>query len=291
MPNQLEHRPILRETIAEVQAQLGGDLQRLTVERAVVGLFFSGVKLSNGTAGICFTPVKEIPESVCCPSSAAAIPNAGRLSGVSVTEYLAYLHEGRPLKTALGIAALNALSETCRQVHPPKGYRITPIQDSPGDLRISDAAYVIVVGALVPYLRMLKKRGRPFGILEKDIRTLRDDEMPFYVEPDQASAAIGRADHLIVTGTTLLNGTLEGILAAARSGAEIDVVGPTVSMLPEAFFERGVTALGGVSCVDPDRLLNTLAEGGSGYHFFGRSAQQIVMRRNEELMTRRGPVS
>jgi uncharacterized protein (DUF4213/DUF364 family) len=282
MSNELEHLPILHETIAEVKARLGEDLRGLTVERAVIGLFFSGVKLSNGTAGICFTPVKEIPESVCCPSSAAAMPNAGRLSGRSVAEYLAHLHEGRPLKTALGIATLNALSETCRQMHPPEGYTITPVQDSPNDMHFKDGAYVVVVGALVPYLRLLKKRGLPFGILEKDERTLRDDEMPFYVPPDRAPAAIGRADHLIITGTTVLNGTLEGILEAARAGAEIDVVGPTVSMLPEAFFRRGVTSLGGVSCVDPDTLLDTLAEGGSGYHFFGRSAQQMVMRKKQE---------
>jgi uncharacterized protein len=40
-----------------------------------------------------------------------------------------------------------------------------------------------------------------------------------------------------------------------------------------------VTKLGGVSCVDPDTLLDILAEGGSGYHFFGKSARQIVMRK------------
>jgi uncharacterized protein len=260
---------------------LGQDLQDLTVERAVIGLFFSGLKLSNGKAGICFTPVKEIPESVCCPSSAAAIPDAGRLSGVPVSRYLAYLGEGRPLKTALGIAALNALSETCRQRQPTRGYSIEPVEGSPEDMPIEDDAYVVVVGALVPYMRMLKKRGRPFGILEKDVRTLRDDEIPFYVQPDQASAAISRADHLIITGTTLLNGSLEGILAVAKAGAEIDVVGPTVSMLPDAFFRRGVTTLGGIGCMDPDTLLDTLAEGGSGHHFFGKSARQIVMRKQE----------
>jgi uncharacterized protein len=278
MSDQVEGLPILNETVNELEALLGEELQHLRVERAVVGLFFTGVKLSNGAAGICATPVKEIPESVCCPSSVAAIPNAGKLRGAKVVDYLAYLSEGRPLKTALGIAAVNALSEACRQAHPPEGYTIAAVEDSPSDMQIQDDAYVVVVGALVPYLKLLKKRGRPFGILEKDVRTLRENEMPFYVAPEEADAAIAKADHLILTGTTVLNGTLEGILAAAKPGAEIDVVGPTVSMLPGAFFRRGVTSLGGITCVDPDRLLDTLAEGGSGYHFFGKSARQIVMR-------------
>ncbi|HPL54456.1 MAG TPA: DUF4213 domain-containing protein, partial [Bacillota bacterium] len=51
---------ILRETIRQVERVLEDKLDRLTVERAVLGLFFSGVKLSDGHGGLCFTPIKEI---------------------------------------------------------------------------------------------------------------------------------------------------------------------------------------------------------------------------------------
>ena len=51
------------------------------------------------------------------------------------------------------------------------------------------------------------------------------------------------------------------------------MVGPTASMLPDAFFRRGVYAVGGVRVTDPDPLLDILAEGGSGYHFFGKYAE------------------
>lgn len=280
MPSRQENSSIISETVAALETELGPDLRGLMVDRAVIGLFFSGVKLSDGSCGICFTPIKEIPESVCCPSSAAAMPNAGRLSRVSVTDYVKYLQQGRPLKAALGIAVLNALSQTCWRENPSRGYTILPIHDTLDDLDIPDEAYVVVVGALVPYLRMLKKRGRPFGILEKDVRTLKEDELPFFIEPEETMTAIGRADRMIITGTTLLNGALEGILKAAKPEAEIAVVGPTASMLPDAFFRRGVTVLGGVECTDADLLLDTLAEGGSGYHFFGKSARRIVIRKS-----------
>jgi hypothetical protein len=39
---------ILNETIAAVTDILGRDLDRIAVERAVIGLFFTGVKLSAG---------------------------------------------------------------------------------------------------------------------------------------------------------------------------------------------------------------------------------------------------
>lgn len=75
----MEQFEILREAVAQVEQQL--ELDKITVERAVFGLFFSGVKLSTGHGGLCFTPVKEMPEAVCCPSSARAMPLSGRLRG------------------------------------------------------------------------------------------------------------------------------------------------------------------------------------------------------------------
>src|SRR5260370_1839662 len=76
-----EEKTILHETIAAIVAILGRELAGITVERAVIGLFFTGVKLSNGIAGAWATPIKTIPEAVCCPSSAMAMPFPGKLRG------------------------------------------------------------------------------------------------------------------------------------------------------------------------------------------------------------------
>src|SRR6476646_2690902 len=46
-------KTILRETLAAISEILGPELDGLTVERAVIGLFFTGVKLSNGCRGLC----------------------------------------------------------------------------------------------------------------------------------------------------------------------------------------------------------------------------------------------
>lgn len=270
---------IIGETVEQIRAILGPKIDSLTVSRAVIGLFFTGVKLSNGAGGICFTPIKDIPEAVCCPSSARAMPSSGRLAGRSVDAHLKELTGDPPLKKALSIAVLNALSATCWEQSPPAGYTLeTGIDPVDGSL-IPEDAHVVVVGALAPYIKMLKGRDRPFSILEKDTRTLKLDEMPFYVPPEESSEAIAKADWLIITGTTVINDTLEGILSAARPGAEIILVGPTASMLPDAFFRRGIKAIGGITVTDADRLLDVLAEAGSGYHFYGKSAERLVIRK------------
>lgn len=241
---------ILEETLGKIREILGSDLDSITVERVVIGIFFTGVKLSDGSGGLCFTPpIKEIPEAVCCPSSARAMPYPpGRFVGRSVAEFLRDLppRAPPPLKKAVGIAILNALSESCWKHRPDHiretGRDILATVPLPG----GDGYVVVVGGALVPIIRRLKARGKPFGILELDLRTLKPDELPYAISPDNADAEVRRADMLVITGTTLINNTLEPpLLALARPGASIVVVGPTASMLPDAFFRRGVTILGG----------------------------------------------
>jgi len=52
-------------------------------------------------------------------------------------------------------------------------------------------------------------------------------------------------------------------------------------MLPESFSRRGINAIGGIMATDPDKLLDILAEAGSGYHFYGKSAERLVIDRDE----------
>lgn len=83
---------------------------------------------------------------------------------------------------------------------------------------------------------------------------------------------------LIITGTTLINDTLEDLLSMRKPGAKVVVMGPTASMLPEAFFRRGVSLPGGVIVTEADRVLDVIAEAGSGYHFFESGAERRSMR-------------
>src|ERR1700737_2510642 len=101
---------ILAETIAGIEQILADDLDRIDVERAAVGLFFTGVKLNTGVAGACATPLRSIPEAVCCPSSAMAMPFPGKLRGRRADLAREAL-SGYGIRRAVGIAAVNALAD------------------------------------------------------------------------------------------------------------------------------------------------------------------------------------
>ena len=276
---QSDSNSILGETIVTIRSILGRELEEITVERVVVGLFFTGVKLSNGSTGSCATPIKTIPEAVCCPSSAMAMPFPGKLAGRSAADLAGEALSGHGIRRAVGIATVNALADYCWQRRPHPEVELLPGLDAFDATEIRNGDRVVVVGAFVPFLKELKRRGQPYLVLEQDPATLKADELPFFRPAEQAAQILPQADVVLITGSTLVNNTLEDLLALTRSGTRVTIVGPTVGMLPDAFLARGADVLGCVKITAPDSFLDLLAEGGSGYHFFGRSAQKLVLAR------------
>jgi uncharacterized protein len=274
-----ESSSILGETMAAIRAVFGSELDEIEIERVVVGLFFTGVKLSNGTAGASATPIKSIPEAVCCPSSAMAMPFPGKMRGRRAAEVADQAFSDHGIRRAVGIAAVNALADCCWQRRPHPGVELRQGVDAFEATEIRPGDGVVVVGAFVPFLKELKRRGHAFLVLEQDPETLKADELPFFRPAEQAAQILPHADVVLITGSTLVNNTLEHLLALIRPEARVTVVGPTVGMLPDAFLARGADVLGCVRVTEPDEFLDLLAEAGSGYHFFGRSAQKLVLAR------------
>jgi len=271
--------PILEETIAGVREILGGELDAIGIERAVIGLFFTGVKLTTGEAGVCATPRDAVPGDVCCPFSAGAVPFAGKLAGSAAGELMRQSVSPDGICRAVGVATLNALAERCWAKRPHPRAVLQPATDAFDATEFRPGARVVLVGAFIPFLKQLKRRKQPFLVLEQNPAMLKAEEMPSYRPADTAPEIVPQADILLITGATLLNDTLEDLLALARAEARVAVVGPTVGMLPDPFLARGADILGTVRVTAPDELLDLLAEGGAAPHFLGRQAQKVVLAR------------
>ncbi len=265
---------ILLETKEELLKRI--DIRSITIERVVVGIFFTGVKLSTGQGGMCATPIKAIPAAVCCPSSAKEMPFSGKMEGRSIEWVLEQLDSPHILLKTIAIASLNALSA----MEFEKGhYEIDSETDSFDTVDIDKDSTVVVVGALVPILRKALKAESELYILEKDPSTLKHQELEHFVEADRFKEVVPKATHLIITGTTLINDTLDGLLEAASEDADIIVTGPSSSMIPDVFFRHKVKKLGGDIVRKPDECLDILAEAGAGYHLFGKSTEKILVER------------
>jgi uncharacterized protein len=283
----MQNQTIQAEIIADIEDILAGELDQICIERAVIGLFFTGVKLNTGVAAACATPLRSIPEAVCCPSSAMAMPFPGKLQGRPARGLLKETEATSGIRRAVGVATMNALADMCWDRRTRPDLELHTGVDAYDAAAIRPDEHVVVVGAFVPFMKSLKRTQRAFTVLEMDPATLKQDELQYFCPAERAASVLPSADVVLITGTTLVNDTLEDLLSLCRPSARVVLVGPTVGLLPDAFLRRGVDVLGGIRITEPDAFLDVLAEGGSGYHFFGHSAEKVVvMRKGQHPVSR-----
>lgn len=120
------------------------------------------MKLSSGHAGVAATPIGEIPEAGCCPTSAARMPQAGDLEGRPISEILKYALEVNVLKGAVGVATLNAISQSLLESERQMENQIAKDVDGFDLLNIQPHETVSLIGAFLPYIRRLKMMGSFF---------------------------------------------------------------------------------------------------------------------------------
>ena len=271
---------VVAETVEIIRERSPLPLEDVRVRDVVIGVFFTGITLSSGHAGAAFTPIGEIPEAVCCPTTAARMPKAGSLVGRPLSEILNYALDGNVLKSAIGVAALNGLSQAILETRHRERYRIVKDVDGFDLLEIQPHETVSLIGAFGPYIRRLKTMGNPLFIIEKNPQTLRPEEMKFYRPESQMAPTLERSDAVIITGTAIVNHSIDGILACLKQGHRAAIIGPTASMIPDAFFQRGINVIAGVRIVDPPSMIEILKQGGSGYHLLTECGERIAFMRD-----------
>jgi uncharacterized protein (DUF4213/DUF364 family) len=270
---------VIVDTIEILKEKTPTPLQDLWIDDLVIGIFFTGVKLSTGHAGVAFTPIGEIPEAVCCPTTAARMPQAGNLEGSPVSEILKYALDPNVLKSAIGVATLNALSQLVIESEESAGYQITKDADGFDLLEIQPRETVSLIGAFGPYIRRLKMMGNPFFIIEKNPQTLRPDEMKYYKSDSEMATTLKNSDDIIITGTAIVNHTIDTILSYITSNKRTAIIGPTASLIPDAFYRRGLDIMAGVRIMDPGLMIKILKQGGSAYHLQKECSEKIAFIR------------
>jgi uncharacterized protein len=129
------------------------------------------------------------------------MPQAGDLEGRPISEILKYALEANVLKSVIGVAALNAISQCFLESEGQMGNQIAKDVDSFDLLEIQPHETVSLIGAFVPYIRRLRMMGNHFFIIEKNPRALRLDEMKYFKSESEMENALDKSDVVIGTGT------------------------------------------------------------------------------------------
>ncbi len=194
-------------------------------------------------------------------SAGPPVRDAGGLTKKSALELCAYALSGSLLERSIGLAAINSLLDIdlslCREVNAAE-----VLLEEGRDRR------VCVVGHF-PFIPRLREKAGKLWVLE---RRLRIGDLP----AEEAARVIPQADLLAVTGTALINGTMDGLLAFARKDARIMVLGPTTPLSP-VWFSHGVSLVSGTAVTDPSVVLRLASEGIVFSQFHGRGVQLLTM--------------
>jgi uncharacterized protein (DUF4213/DUF364 family) len=279
-----KRKSITRELIGFIQNSDVINQLNITPKEIRIGIFYTGVVLSSGHAGMSYTPIQEIPEAVCCPRSRAKMPAAGELLNKEITELMEYALDDNVLKAAVGMAAINALSSVMLDDVDCK-YKPSAYGNALELVDITGNDTVAMVGAFTPFIKKISEITEKLFVIEKNPRVVSKDDTFRIESADRLEEIIPQANILIITGVTLINHTLGPILDLAGKADEIVVVGPTASIYPEPLFARGVTVLGGVRITDAAKMIHLIGEAGSGYDFFDNCADKVIMR-NEAIPVR-----
>ena len=276
-----ERKSITKELIEIIQKSQVINRLNITPKDIRIGVFYTGVVLSTGHAGMSYTPVQEIPEAVCCPRSHAKMPQSGNLLNFSVYDLMEYALDDNVLKAAVGVATINALSAILLE-DDECPYKPSAYGNALDLIQISREDTVVMVGAFPPFIKRIQEITKN-SLSSKEIPRAVGKGDAVEIEPEASlQELIPKADILIITGVTLVNHTLEPILRLARNARDIVVVGPTASVYPGPLFKRGVTVLGGVRVTDASKMIHLIGEAGSGYDFFEQCAEKIVIRNNKK---------
>ncbi|OPY05491.1 MAG: hypothetical protein A4E67_01896 [Syntrophaceae bacterium PtaB.Bin038] len=224
------------EIVGRLHRRLLDESRRRFVEDVRIGASYVAVVLEGGRAGL----AARLKEAVGTEIEPRHDPGCYARRGADAL--LDRLVQGAgAVDRALGLAAANAL------IHPA-----VPGEESDtiSLMGLRPGERVAMVGLFRPIVARIEAAGVRLTVIELDTAEA------------ERRAALGDCDVAIVTATTLLNGTLEGILSELGRPRHVALIGPSTPLCGEIFRDTPVTHLGGAAIADGPAALQVIARGG-----------------------------
>jgi uncharacterized protein (DUF4213/DUF364 family) len=206
--------------------------------------------------------------------------NSQKQLNAPTISYLNWCNSNDPFEAAIGFGVLNAVSQhLLKAAH----YQLDQASDPVGQLNLTSGQHVGMVGFFPPLVKALTEQKIRLTIIEKDKKFL-DRSGPFEITSD--INRINKCDQVLITGSTLINHTLDEVMENCSRDAQTALIGPTASCLPDPLFERGIDVIGSTTVTD-SRLLAELLE--TGEPWGDATSKYCISRENypgiENLLT------
>ncbi|MDY0001727.1 MAG: DUF364 domain-containing protein [Polyangia bacterium] len=246
----------LRDELKAMASRLGSAFDIPRIERAFFPPLgrggqpreaeFMALLLEGGAVGVSYLLINPAEERE------YAAWQKRPLRGLDPVELAQGLVSGDLLGPIVGLAALNAV---CAQVIRATGFPLDFETDSLGLLDPSPGDRFGMVGLFPPLLGRLRASGADLVVLELEERLVAaHPDLKVTLDPGD----LGGCNKVLCTATTVVNGTLDAVLAHLAPDATVSVVGPTLGFFPDGLFERGVDLVGGTLVTDGERFFELI---------------------------------
>ncbi len=163
------------------------------------------------------------------PHEHAQVRDAGRLHEKSARELAQLAYSDEMLEASIGVATINSLLEVDESLS---------VEINASEVLISRGRgkNVALVGHF-PFIPQLRQNAAKLWVIEQ-------------------------ADVVAITGSALVNLTLDYLLALCRPEVDVMVLGPSTPLSP-VLFDHGATIISGTRVVDEAAVLRTVGQGAS----------------------------
>jgi uncharacterized protein (DUF4213/DUF364 family) len=197
------------------------------------------------------------------PHGHERVREVGRLHLKTALQLAELARSENLLEASIGVAAINSLVRAEDKHFTESNARDILMERGRGRA-------VALVGHF-PFIPELKPLTKELWVIEQ--RPVGGEH------PAEAAASlIPRADIVAITGTALINHSLESLLALCRPGSVVMVLGPSTPLSP-VLFDYGVTMLSGALVLDEEAAMRTIGQGATFQQVEG--VRLVAMSREE----------
>ena len=203
-----------------------------TVKDLVIGLSLIGVELDNGQIGLAYMSRENLPPGC------SVFHFAQEIIGKDAKEVAQLAINGTDdAQRGVGMAVLSAASQ---------GQNLVDVENPSTSfgIEVLTTDTVAMIGHIAPIANMIREKVERLIIFDSGISQKGQVVKDVYDMKDQAEL-LPQCDLVFITGTSITNGTIDGLLEMCSNARDIVIVGASTPMFPEAFKDTNVTILAG----------------------------------------------
>ncbi len=189
------------------------------------------------------------------------VRGVGRLHQRTALELAQLARSENLLEASIGVAAVNSLLDVPEE-------RCVELNAEAWLAEQGRGRRVAVVGSF-PFISRLREKVDRLWVLER-----RPSEGELLAE--EAANVLPQADVVAITGTALINHTLDGLLALCPEESSVMVLGPSTPLSP-VLFDFGVDVISGTFVVDTDLVLTLISQGATFRQVKGPGVRLLTM--------------